>query len=155
MATEYSEKLKDPRWQRKRLEILGRDNFACISCHANDKTLVVHHLFYKKNRLPWEYDNKNLITLCEDCHKDEHDNRKSMETLVISSLRDKMFTNIDVFNIFMGIEEMKMVDTPQVISAAIAYGLTDENIMKIIVSHYLTAKELETQSQLNRVAHGR
>ena len=28
----YSEKLKDPRWQKKRLEILERDNFRCQYC---------------------------------------------------------------------------------------------------------------------------
>lgn len=24
------------------------------------------------NRLAWEYDNSNLITLCENCHEEEH-----------------------------------------------------------------------------------
>lgn len=42
----YSEKLKDPRWQKKRLEILNRDEFACRFCGDNKSTLNVHHISY-------------------------------------------------------------------------------------------------------------
>ena len=64
----YAEKLRDPRWQRKRLEILERDGWACRECEAKDKTLHVHHGFYAKGYEPWEYPNESLHTLCEDCH---------------------------------------------------------------------------------------
>lgn len=30
--SDYSQKLLDPRWQRKRLEILQRDDFTCQVC---------------------------------------------------------------------------------------------------------------------------
>lgn len=63
----YSEKLKDPRWQRKRLEILERDNFTCRDCQATDKHLHVHHCHYEKD--PWDASNDVLLTLCEDCHE--------------------------------------------------------------------------------------
>lgn len=62
----YSEKLTDPRWQRKRLEILNRDNFSCQLCGSDKYTLHVHHKSY--NGDPWETANSELITLCEDCH---------------------------------------------------------------------------------------
>jgi hypothetical protein len=65
----YSEKLKDPRWQKKRLEILQRDNWTCRFCKTTTKTLHVHHREYKKNNDPWDYPNYSLITLCEDCHE--------------------------------------------------------------------------------------
>ncbi len=64
----YSEKLKDPRWQRKRLEILNRDGFSCILCEDKASTLHVHHLSYVKGKEPWEYQDENFITLCEHCH---------------------------------------------------------------------------------------
>lgn len=66
----YSEKLKHPKWQKKRLEILNRDNFTCQCCKADDKTLHIHHFKYNDCE-PWEYENTDLITLCEDCHEHE------------------------------------------------------------------------------------
>lgn len=65
----YAEKLKDPRWQKRRLEILQRDDFACRDCEATDKTLHVHHCLYRQNLNPWEYRDDELRTLCEDCHQ--------------------------------------------------------------------------------------
>lgn len=64
----YSDKLRDPRWQRKRLEILQRDNFTCQICGATEKPLSVHHLIYRKKN-PWEYDDECYQTLCDDCHE--------------------------------------------------------------------------------------
>jgi predicted nucleic-acid-binding Zn-ribbon protein len=62
----YSDKLKDPRWQKKRLLIMSRDEFKCRMCGDSESTLHVHHLKYSKD--PWDVPNKDLITLCEDCH---------------------------------------------------------------------------------------
>lgn len=64
----YSEKLKDPRWQKRRLEILQRDGWRCHLCANDERTLHVHHLFYFPGKEPWEINNGFLITLCEDCH---------------------------------------------------------------------------------------
>lgn len=65
----YSELLKDPRWQKKRLKILERDKWTCQVCEEKTKTLHVHHLRYNKNPNPWEIDDNFLITLCVDCHE--------------------------------------------------------------------------------------
>jgi 5-methylcytosine-specific restriction endonuclease McrA len=63
----YSEKLRSPRWQKKRLEILDRDGWACVCCGTKEKNLQVHHVVYRKID-PWDYPNYLLQTLCEDCH---------------------------------------------------------------------------------------
>lgn len=70
MATHkaYAEKLKDPRWQKKRLEVFEHDKWTCKECGATDKTLNVHHLFYHQGFDPWDYAKEELITLCDDCH---------------------------------------------------------------------------------------
>jgi len=65
----YSEKLKDPRWQKRRLEILNRDNFTCQVCGDTKNTLHVHHKKYFKE--PWDAANWALITLCSSCHSRE------------------------------------------------------------------------------------
>lgn len=66
----YSELLKDPRWQKKRLQIMNRDKFTCKLCGDKETTLNVHHKKYTKDSFPWEYNNDDLITLCEYCHKE-------------------------------------------------------------------------------------
>ena len=38
--------------------------------------LHIHHRYYIKNKLPWEYKDDALTTLCMDCHKDLHKNKK-------------------------------------------------------------------------------
>jgi peptidoglycan hydrolase CwlO-like protein len=67
----YAEKLKDPRWQRKRLEIMARDSFACQVCQDETTTLHVHHIRYIKGREPWDYKDFYFVTLCETCHAQE------------------------------------------------------------------------------------
>lgn len=69
----YFEQLKDPRWQRRRLEILSRDGFACKLCYDKDKTLHVDHAYYIKGRLPWDYPDWSLVTLCAPCHESKHE----------------------------------------------------------------------------------
>lgn len=64
----YSEKLRDPRWQKMRLKIMERDGFQCQHCGSKEGTLNVHHRFYRKGASPWDYEDSALVTLCEDCH---------------------------------------------------------------------------------------
>lgn len=65
----YSEKLRDPRWQKKRLEILERDEFMCCVCQDSEHQLHVHHKNYSKNTAPWDYPDSNFVTLCCECHE--------------------------------------------------------------------------------------
>jgi hypothetical protein len=68
----YYEKLKDPRWQKKRLEVMQEHNFECEDCGTNNETLHVHHAVYLKGKEPWEYENYLLKCLCEKCHESNH-----------------------------------------------------------------------------------
>jgi hypothetical protein len=67
--SDYFAKLKDPRWQRKRLEILERDGWQCNRCGETATALNVHHRYYLKNRDPWDYEDDSLVSLCDPCHK--------------------------------------------------------------------------------------
>ena len=77
----YSEKLKDPRWQKKRLEIFQRDGWACRLCGESEITLHVHHDSYKGN--PWDINSKELKTVCKFCHEIIHDVKKSENASVV------------------------------------------------------------------------
>lgn len=69
----YSELLRDPRWQRKRLEALNFADWRCDRCCDAESTLHVHHKRYVKGRAPWEYDLEELAVLCAHCHGVEHE----------------------------------------------------------------------------------
>jgi hypothetical protein len=74
MATmTYREQLLHPNWQRKRLEIMQRDEFACKLCSDTETTLHVHHKQYAKGRMAWEYPADELVTLCAECHDTMHE----------------------------------------------------------------------------------
>lgn len=81
----YFQKLKDPRWQRKRLEVMQAHEFTCQLCGDTETTLHVHHKQYIKGREPWEYEADQLATVCEECHSEGH-GREDVLHLVTSYL---------------------------------------------------------------------
>lgn len=88
---EYAKKLKDPRWQKKRLEIMQRDGFKCAECDDTTTTLHVHHKYYRAQTDPWDYPAAALVTLCENCHEDvtaREADRKEGERRLIEALRE-------------------------------------------------------------------
>lgn len=74
----YKDKLKDPRWQKRRLEILERDNWQCQWCKNTKQTLVVHHLHYYADE-PWDDPDEALLTVCETCHDHDYKVRHDFE----------------------------------------------------------------------------
>lgn len=93
--SDYLQKLKDPRWQKKRLQIFERDKWKCQCCFTDNKTLHVHHLDYLPNTDPWDYDDSYLTTLCEDCHSEITEVRPIFEKLIISRLRLQLKSSPD------------------------------------------------------------
>jgi 5-methylcytosine-specific restriction endonuclease McrA len=85
----YSEKLKDPRWQKKRLEVLNRDEFTCQMCGDKETTLHVHHIVYRKNAEPWESDEMELVTICADCHEVEHLPLTELERFLYECMKER------------------------------------------------------------------
>lgn len=90
MFKSYSEKLKDPRWQKRRLQELERAGWACEWCSSTSKTLHVHHWLYRGE--PWEALDETLSVLCEDCHR-EGDEVKALgeEALAVALARSTPF----------------------------------------------------------------
>ena len=80
----YSQKLKDPRWQRRRLQVLEAANWKCERCEAADKTLHVHHNFYRSKSEPWEYPSHAFAALCEECHELAEVDRRELQSCIES-----------------------------------------------------------------------
>lgn len=85
MKKTYSEKLRDPRWQKMRLQIMERDKFTCLFCSSTEKPLNVHHKYYDKGAEPWEYAQEVLVTCCEECHESLEDLKKEIGLFIGSS----------------------------------------------------------------------
>lgn len=102
MAT-YSQKLKNPFWQRRRLEIFNRDHFACTNCGSTHRELQVHHLEYLGDIAPQDYPNDMLITLCDVCHEKEN-GRPKHEKYLLTSLKMKGFLVDDILRLSVKID---------------------------------------------------
>lgn len=130
----YSELLKDPRWQKKRLEILERDEWTCQICFNEQSTLVVHHKYYTNDTSPWDYPNDSLVTLCEDCHINETTQRPLVEKLLLQSLN--RFLLPDLIEITKGFHHLPKIDVVEYFSLALNELLTDNKRLTKFINSY-------------------
>ena len=93
---DYKELLRDPRWQKKRLEIMQRDGFQCQLCYDDTSELHVHHCFYINGNEPWNYPDTSLITLCESCHDKETKDKSSNIKEAVNYLSMTGFTSLHI-----------------------------------------------------------
>jgi 5-methylcytosine-specific restriction endonuclease McrA len=86
---EYLEKLKDPRWQKKRLEVFNLYHFRCMHCGNTEKELHIHHRKYKRGREPWEYEGDEFFVLCADCHEALHEAMEWFSLVFVTSTQEQ------------------------------------------------------------------
>ena len=130
----YSEKLKDPRWQKKRLRILERDKWVCQICGDPDSTLNVHHKAYT-NSEPWDTPDEYLITLCEGCHELETEKMQDALRELNRSFKLKFFSG-SIMEIAMAVREMQLNHLPEVVATYLTYLLTSEEEMENLKKRY-------------------
>lgn len=92
----YKEQIKSPNWQKRRLDILNRDSFTCQICGDTETTLHVHHTIYIPGRNIWEYEDDQLITICENCHEKEHGELAEIVNNFITDLKYQGLTNFEI-----------------------------------------------------------
>ncbi len=135
----YAELLKDPRWQKKRLEIMERDEWTCKACGDTKATLTVHHKSYRmvdgKFVDIWDYPGDDLITLCEECHSQEEENLDFIKKNVFFALRNYCEDSYAISHILQTIKETNIrcerrINTADAVKFRTA---AEENIHKIRV----------------------
>jgi len=65
-------------WERKREQVLERDNHECQLCKSEGKfspANTVHHIVLLKARPDLALDEDNLLSICAACHNKEHPER--------------------------------------------------------------------------------
>ena len=131
----YSDKLKDPRWQKKRLEIMQRDEFTCQKCYDNESTLNVHHKFYFPDKEPWNYPNEVLTTLCEECHQEELINAKAIDEGLLQILHT-IFFNESLHEIYLGLHRISIARDSRVTASIIGWAISSQDIMQMLDDKY-------------------
>lgn len=101
----YKEKLEHPSWQRKRLQILERDDYTCQLCGDKETLLHVHHLKYIGD--PIQAPNKHLITYCKHCHYAVEALKDVRQGVVVNKIIKKFRNNDILLSIIMMVEEDK------------------------------------------------
>lgn len=128
----YSELLKDPRWQRKKNGIVDRDDYTCQHCGAKDKTLNVHHGYYKYGLKPWEYEDKTLHTLCEDCHKEADNYKREVYYLLATLSLDDLIKVTESIRVLTKTKNIRGI-----ISNAASNGGAAKNISEISKDNFI------------------
>ena len=123
--TAYGEKLKDPRWQKLRLQVFERDEWACQWCYAKKRTLAVHHLWYEKGAEPWEAGMDSLLTVCELCHQQEYEYRNQYESELLEVLRRKGFSAVGILQFVRSFSAVAVPDLFEFRAAGIALSIGD------------------------------
>ncbi len=150
--TTYSQKLLDPRWQKKRLEILQRDNWTCQECGDVENTLHVHHKIYESHLQPWDVSNNILITLCASCHKEEHESQSDLEKTLIGDLYKSGFKKHDLLTLAQAFFYLNFhnpeIDKSEFANAILSF-LDHEEIPKMIIKDYRNMLKRQAEYRKN------
>jgi len=88
----YKDKLQDPRWQQRRLEMMQKSRWRCSLCDDTESMLHVHHLEYSGD--PWEAEDHQMIVLCESCHAAAHSTNDELKRMFMCAVRQFDFCRL-------------------------------------------------------------
>jgi len=138
---DYKEQIKSPKWQRRRLEILQRDDFTCQICGCKDKMLHVHHTAYERNKMIWEYPDEMLITMCNECHSLEH-NMDNLITKLLYMIKTRGVTNHEIITLLDFIDtKLFNGESDAILKITGKYGIPE-------ITNYPYVKQLENRRNL-------
>lgn len=156
----YFEQLRDPRWQKRRLEIFERDRWRCTECGAKDSEIHVHHARYHSGKKPWEYADSDLRTMCAPCHKSHTEITREVRGDLYNMLQEDIDTAANAMRALTGLfflggpEEIEIITeiTRQTSRAAIAradHSKVREVLFEALELVTELAKEAERGSNQN------
>ena len=130
----YSDKLKDPRWQKMRLKVLERDDWCCQNCFDSENTLHVHHRYYEQGNDPWDYPLEALVTLCATCHAEESESRPGAERTLLQALRKAGLDATDIEHLAATFEVFEPTHLPGVVIDAICLAIRRRKAQRKLVN---------------------
>ena len=70
----FHELFRREEWQECERRLIEAAHGHCVNCGASS-SLRIHHSYYEKNRLPWDYPHESLHALCEACKREAEERR--------------------------------------------------------------------------------
>ncbi len=74
MASEFFDLFRQPEWLECERRVIAATGGTCANC-GNTAPLRVHHSYYEKDRMPWDYPIASLHALCEACKREAEEHR--------------------------------------------------------------------------------
>ncbi len=134
---EYRQKLLDPRWQKKRLQILERDDWTCQICYDTESTLHVHHRLYIAGADPWDYPAEYLVVLCEGCHEIEGQRMHLASRQVVDALKLAGCSSGDLLALARDLRAgLPWPHLPDVVTSVLCAVVADRETMRTLLDWY-------------------
>ena len=106
----FSNAYSDPRWQKLRLRVFERDNYTCQFCGNTSIQQHAHHKWYRDGLLAYQYELKELITLCSICHQKTHDIQEKELKKASQFLKYIFFNPIDFQKLLTCMDDARLLD---------------------------------------------
>ena len=87
----YTEQLKSQEWSNFSHRIRSERCNACAICRRTDVVTQVHHKYYDFKRRLWEYDDQEVMLVCDLCHASIHKELNEFRKYVMAWLRPEEF----------------------------------------------------------------
>jgi hypothetical protein len=127
MSKDWHSLYRDPRWQKKRLEVLERAEWCCQTCGESELELQVHHGYYEGTRKPWEYEPWSLFALCDKCHEEAEWSRRQIKLAGMLNL-EVQFALAELVQVLVDSgtdDQMRMARKLAEITHEFVYGKTE------------------------------
>lgn len=135
----YQDQLKTPMWQERRLYVLKRDMFTCTMCNQYGSQVHAHHNYYEKGKKAWEYPYSALITLCDNCHNEEHAIEHDIKEELFLAFKKSGFTNHSLIHIITGLKLLKELPaSPSLTASAIGNMFASRNDFRATYENFKT-----------------
>ena len=118
-------------YSSRREAVLHRDNYTCQCCGKKNCRLEVHHIKFRSNG--GTDDEKNLITLCKECHDGVHDGTVVLNKKLKKSKNLKYATHMSV------IRSRLLEKYPNAIETFGFVTAENRNNLRLEKDHYIDA----------------
>lgn len=144
----YQQKLTSGQWSSFSSSIRRKRKNACESCRRTNVITQVHHIVYEPGKQPWESDEKDVVLLCESCHKQLHDELNNFRRFTFRFMTPQAFL---IFNRALMVAAIEY--DPLVFAHAFAEFVGNENLVNNHAKTYglSTAKAADAEAKKREV----